>query len=278
MSEPAGLEAIEKLEAEYSADSGQATRQVQLFTDFLKGREGTEELFREYVNELQKRVVNGTMAASSLATYMTYVTNSQRYRHMRGCRAMRAIKAQGSHLGGKHRAPRMDTTLARRIMQYIAKKPMSVLKAGMWLQARMAAPRCVDVSRLRREHFMPDRKKTHWAFTKSIRNAADAKTTPALKMSIRPPFSLAWWEAQAEQNGGQPLKEYNSVECNKELERICEGYHPKPTSTSLRLIFIDEAVEKAGGDYDAAARYTVHKTGQVLAAAYDGPRPVSKKQ
>ena len=115
---------------------------------------------------------------------------------------------------------------------------MTTIKAGMWVQTHLAAPRCCDVARLKQENVVVKGwQRAHWSFTKSIRDAKDAKTTPTLSR-INPLFTEKWWLAQGAANQGRPLRNY----VNATLREICAGYEPMRTSTSLRLIFLEKAI------------------------------------
>lgn len=272
--EGSALQAVSELEARYSADEKGKHRQVHLFEQFCKTQpEGaSQRAFRMYVGLLQKRVNAGTLDASSMNTYLMYVTSA--YPQWRSLRTMRAVQAQGSHKGGKRRAPRIPPALKKRLIRYVYSKPFDVTKGGMWAQMCLAAPRCIDVSRLRKDSLQLDRKRTFWSWTKSIRGAIQAKTTPALPAgTMKPPFTGVWWQSQGE----EPLAEYNSVDVNRVLKSIASDFTPVPTSTSLRLVFIEDAMAATGGDYEQASRFTVHKSGQVLSAAYDAPRKMSRR-
>ncbi len=272
----AGQSAVEALIGTYAASTASAEKQVALFAAFLRGRPCSEELFKEYVEPLQRRVKNKTLDASSLATYMGYVSN--RYRMLKTTKLFKAVKAQGGHLGGSKRAPRVPPTLKKKLLAYVRSVPITTIKAGMWLQMRIGAPRCCDVSRIRTGSFMQQRGKAHWNFTKSIRDAANCKTTPILKKEWVPPFTSKWWTEQGELYRGQPLRNYDSALVNAEMRKICVDHMPMPTSTSLRLVMVDDTLAETGNDYEEAARYTVHKTGQILSAAYDAPRRIAVRQ
>ncbi len=272
---------MDDLMAAYSADISVLCEHQRKFDFFLAGRPATEAELKRYLEPMQKRVVDENMDASTLATYTNYITGGK-HRHLRKTRVAKAVKAQGGHLGGKRRAPTMPKKLSERILKFSYSKPVTLLKTGMWLQIKMCAPRTCDVSRLRCEAFiwgeMNDRKRrrVHWSYTKSIRSAADAKTTPELEKT-EPPFNKAWWEKMSKENKGQPLRDYDYPEVNKQLKELAHDYDPIPTSTSLRLVFIKNAVQKTGS-YEKAARFTVHRSGKILSAAYDAPRRESRKR
>ncbi len=263
---------------DYSADDSVRQSYIQSFGNFLQGRPATEALLSDFLRPLQQKVAQKTLMASSLATYTNYIVKSAGFRCLQKCRLVKAIRAQGGHLGGSCRAPTVPPKLKKKIVAYMFSKPVDHIKVGMWFQAHIAAPRSIDVARLRGDCFIRSgRMRTHWSFTKSIRDSSQAKTVPDLEKVI-PPFSEAWWKTQTEENRGQPLRQYTYQEANAQLKVICAGYNPMPTSTSLRLLFIERAVTKSKGNYAEAARYTVHRTGQTLSAAYDAPRTMSVKE
>ncbi len=243
-------ELVDAMEDAYCASTLTRDKHIERFEAYLNGRGCSVQLFKEYIEPWQRRVVQKTLDASSLATYSNYLAG--KFCVLKGSKTMKAILAQGGHSGGTKRAPRLSPVHRKKLLTYVMSSPVTVAKAGMWMQIRMSAPRAADVARLLTHHFMPERHKAHWAFTKSIRKAADAKTCRSLG-KCKPPFSLKWWQEQGRKHDDQPLQEYSSEMCNTIMREVCkctEGTR-RPTSTSLRLVFIDDAVEKAGGDYEA---------------------------
>jgi len=216
--------------------------------------------FRRFVGSVQVRVDRGELAASSAATYIAYVT--QRFPQFR----------QAAHLGGEHRAPHLSEEQVLRLRAFLFSPPATPTKVGMWLQSACGAP-CIDVSRLRSSSLIFEGgvlMQSYWSWTKTIKTAADAKSVSRLKkLATLAPFTEKEWLAL----GG----EYCSAGVNSTLRSLFVGFYPVPTSTSLRLLLIKDAEEENGGDYEKCARFTVHKSGQVISSNYDAPRVTSHR-
>lgn len=278
---------------EYVPATTTADGWVAEFENFCRNEKGevlpSAELFSDFAAMLHYRCtlekgVPGRLEVSSVNTYLGYVV--KKYKRFALLPAMRAIATKAGSILPQHKAPTACTEHMDRILDWIHMGPADklMLRGGAWLQCATGG-RPIDICRLRGGGLrLQDRvlRTVDWRWTKSIKNAKDAKGVWIHKVIQervgQAPFSdQQWLSWSGEDKMLRPFEDYTADDINEELETLSHEFDAKATSTTLRDFYNELMRGVCENDTEQMVLYTPHKSAKSLRASYTSGRTTTKK-